>query len=134
MVKTPKVAGTYADEFNIYACPPEDFRVKVDRAREAAEAASRNPDDILFSAAGPAVAGHTEADYTRLRDDMARLAGVDPERIDRGYQKRKYPHGFGSQPSEMIAALEEAGCQRYYLQMFAGGPDDHDMILDSYRG
>ncbi len=134
MVKTPRVAGMYADEFNIYACPPEDFLVKVERTREAAEKAGRDPDDILITSAGPAIAGPTEADYVRLRDNMAELTGVDPGRIDSGYEKRRYPHGYGEKPAEMIAALEEVGCQRYYLQMFAGGPDDYDMILDTYQG
>ena len=134
MVKTPRVAGMYADEFNIYACPPEDFLVKVERTREAAEKAGRDPDDILITSAGPAIAGPTKADYVRLRDHMAELTGVDPGRIDSGYEKRKYPHGYGEKPAEMLAALEEVGCQRYYLQMFAGGPDDSDMILDSYQG
>lgn len=134
MVKTPLAAGTYADEFNIYACPPEDFRVKVERTREAAEAAGRDPESILISCAGPAVAGPEKADYERLRDEMAGLVGVDAGRIDGGYRKRKYPTGWGSTPSEMVAELEDLGCSRYYLQMFVGNEDDRDMVLSTYRG
>jgi hypothetical protein len=33
----------------------------------------------------------------------------------------------------MLAALGEAGCSRFYPQMFLGNPDDFDTILDAYR-
>jgi alkanesulfonate monooxygenase SsuD/methylene tetrahydromethanopterin reductase-like flavin-dependent oxidoreductase (luciferase family) len=134
MVETPRVAGEYADEFNIYACPVDDFRVKVERAREAAEAAGRNPDNLLISSAGPAIAAQSESDYERLKNTMADLLEIEPGRLAGGYRKRAYPHGFDHQPAEMIAALEEAGCQRFYLQMFLGDPNDYDMIYTAYRG
>jgi hypothetical protein len=36
----------------------------------------------------------------------------------------------------MIAALEEAGCQRFYPQMLIGedDPADFDTIMDAYMG
>jgi alkanesulfonate monooxygenase SsuD/methylene tetrahydromethanopterin reductase-like flavin-dependent oxidoreductase (luciferase family) len=117
MVETPTVAGEYADEFNIYACPVDDFRVKVKRAREAAEAAGRDPDNLLISSAGPAVAAQSESAYERLKNTMADLLDIEPGRLAGGYRKRGYPHGFGDQPAEMIATLEEAGCQRFYLRV-----------------
>jgi hypothetical protein len=32
----------------------------------------------------------------------------------------------------MLQALGEAGCQRFYPQMFLGNPADYDIILDAY--
>ena len=132
-VETPRVAGTYADEFNIYACPPEDFALKATRARQAAEKAGRDPQSLLISSAGPAIAAPDQSSYERLRDQMAELAGVEVGRLEGGYRKRRYPTGWGDQPVKGMAELEEAGCQRYYLQMFQGDPADYDMILDTYQ-
>jgi hypothetical protein len=33
----------------------------------------------------------------------------------------------------MLDRLEEAGCQRFYPQMFLRNPEDFDIILDAYR-
>ena len=56
-----------------------------------------------------------------------------PDHIEMVYRRRGYPHGSGSQPAEMLAALEEAGCRRFYPQMFLDNPRDFDLILDAYR-
>jgi hypothetical protein len=34
----------------------------------------------------------------------------------------------------MLAALEEAGCQRFYAQAFAADVDMYEAIFDAYRG
>ena len=39
--KTPRLAGTYADEFNVY--PGRDLEIRIDRARAAATAAGPRP-------------------------------------------------------------------------------------------
>jgi hypothetical protein len=63
---------------------------------------------------------------------LAEQAKSTPERIEHVYEQRGYPHGSGSKASEMLHALEESGCQRFYPQMFLGNPADYDMILDAY--
>jgi hypothetical protein len=55
-----------------------------------------------------------------------------PERIETIYEERGYPHGSGSRPAEMLAALEEAGSQRCYPQLLLGSVDQFDLILDAY--
>ena len=58
------------------------------------------------------------------------------DRVKEVYEERAYPHGPGSKGAEMIAALEDAGCQRYYPQVFLDEDDlsDFDVILDAYAG
>ena len=87
-----------------------------------------------MSSAGPAIAAEHESDYRRLLEKLAELTKQTPEHIEETYEKRQWPHGHGSKPAETMAALEEAGCQRFYLQMFAAAPDEFDTILDAYRG
>lgn len=131
--KTPRIAGRYADEFNIYACSPEQYEAKRDLARKTAVEAGRDPEAILFSTACPAIAARKEADYRRLLESLAEQTHSTPERIEEVYERRGYPHGSGGKASEMLAALGEAGCRRFYPQMFLGNPDDYDLILDAYR-
>jgi alkanesulfonate monooxygenase SsuD/methylene tetrahydromethanopterin reductase-like flavin-dependent oxidoreductase (luciferase family) len=132
-VKTPRVAGQFADEFNIYACPPDEYASTRETARKAALEVGRDQDSILFSTACPAIAARDESNYRRLLLKLAGRTNSTPERIEEVYEERGYPHGSGSKPAEMLAALEEAGCQRFYPQMFLGDPDDYDIILDAYR-
>lgn len=127
-----EITARYADEYNLYACPPERFRTVVDQTRSLAGEFGREPDEIFWSSAGPALAAKSESDYRDLLDKMAALTGRDPERIKAVYQERSIPHGSGAQASEMVAALEEAGCQRYYLQIFGFGRDSFDIILEAY--
>ena len=131
--KTPALAGRHANEFNIYACPPDQYVAKRELAEKTAADAGRDPGSILFSAASPAIAARKETDYRRLLDMLAERTRSTPERIEMVYRGRGYPHGSGSQSVEMLAALEEAGCRRFYSQMFLDDPRDFDLILDAYR-
>jgi hypothetical protein len=96
--------------------------------------AGRDPDSIFLSTAGPAVAARKESDYRRLLERHAAKTKSTPERIETVYTERGYPHGSGAKPAEMVAALGEAGCQRFYMQMFLGDAQDLDTVLDAYRG
>jgi alkanesulfonate monooxygenase SsuD/methylene tetrahydromethanopterin reductase-like flavin-dependent oxidoreductase (luciferase family) len=130
--RTPRLAGRYADEYNIYACPPDQFEAKRELARATAIESGRDPDALLISTAAPAIAAKSESDYRRLLHILAERTRSTPERITEVYQARGYPHGSGSKPAEMLLALEEVGCRRFYPQMFLGNPADYDLILDAY--
>ena len=134
-IKTPRLAGMFADEFNIYACSPDEFAEKATRARDAAEAAGRDPDALVMTAAGPAVAAEDEETYRSLLSAMAELTGSSPEHIVETYRGRAWPHGPGAQAAEMLEELEAAGCRRYYMQMFgAVDLDLYDSIFAAFGG
>jgi alkanesulfonate monooxygenase len=133
-VKTPRIAGRFADELNIYSCLPEQYREKRETAQRHAVEAGRDPGSIMFSAASPAIAAQKESDYRALLDAFAELTDQTTERIEEVFTERGYPHGSGSRPAEMLAALEEAGCQRFYAQTFAADVDMYEAIFDAYRG
>ncbi len=73
---------------------------------------------MFLSSASPAIAALKETDYRRILELHAAKTKSTPEHIEEVYSKRGYPHGSGSKASEMLAALGEAGCQRFYMQMF----------------
>lgn len=131
--KTPALAGRFADECNIYACLPEQYVAKRERAEKAAAEGGRDPGSILFSSVSPGIAARKEPDYRRLLEIHADRFHSTPERIETVYQERGYPHGSGSKPAEMLAALEEAGCSRFYPQLLLGNFEDFDLILDAYE-
>ncbi|MDJ0497554.1 MAG: LLM class flavin-dependent oxidoreductase [Acidimicrobiia bacterium] len=115
-VKTPRLAGTYADELNAYPAAPEDYAVKVGRARAAASMAGRDPAALLISSSGQMVAADTEQDY---RDKIAEIAAgmeVDPERYEQEAAKRNAPRGTWEQVRTILAGMEEVGLSRFYFQ------------------
>ncbi len=127
------IAARYADEYNLYARDPETYREVIANTSRELEKVGRPPDAIFWTSAGPALAAKKESDYRRLLGELAEMTGQDPERIEAVYEERHYPHGSGSKPAEMMAALEEAGCRRYYMQIFNTSVTNFDMILDAYR-
>jgi alkanesulfonate monooxygenase SsuD/methylene tetrahydromethanopterin reductase-like flavin-dependent oxidoreductase (luciferase family) len=132
--KTPRLAGLYGDEFNIYAGPPDYFMNRAAVARGWAEEAGRDPAALFLSSASPAVAARKESDYRKILESHAAKTRSTPERIESVYQERGYPHGSGSKASEMLEALAEAGCDRYYMQMFVRDATVLDLALEAYRG
>jgi len=134
--KARRIIALYGDEYNIYATTPERYREIVDLTTEELVEAGREPDSIFWTTASPGLAAKKDADYRRLLEQLADRTGSTTERIAQIYEERGYPHGPGSKGAEMIAALEEAGCQRYYPQVFLDEDDlsDFDVILDAYQG
>jgi len=113
-VKTPRLAGTYADEFNVYAGPDLDRR--IGRARDAAAAAGRDPDTILMSSAARVVGAPTRADLDETLDAFAADAGLEPGQFRDRLQRAGTPIGTYGQLRERFAAMEAAGITRFYLQ------------------
>jgi alkanesulfonate monooxygenase SsuD/methylene tetrahydromethanopterin reductase-like flavin-dependent oxidoreductase (luciferase family) len=134
--KARRIAALYADEYNLYARTPDDYRDKREATRALAAEIGRNPDEILWSSAGPGVAAKKEADYRDMMEAMAERTGRDVEYIENAWDERGYPHGSGSKPAEMLAALEDAGCERFYPQVFLGEDDParFDLVIDAYMG
>jgi alkanesulfonate monooxygenase SsuD/methylene tetrahydromethanopterin reductase-like flavin-dependent oxidoreductase (luciferase family) len=112
--KTPHLAGTYADEFNVY--PGPDLETRVERARDAAGQAGRDPSALLISSAGAVVTGATEAEVDAQLDEMATGPGMSRDELAEHHQRRNTPIGTYGQLKAYFAHLENAGVERFYLQ------------------
>jgi alkanesulfonate monooxygenase len=134
--KARRITALYADEYNLYAKKPDEYAEIVKTTRDLATQHGRDPDEISWSSAGPGVAARKESEYRRLLEGLAERTGHTPEHVEEVWDKRGYPHGSGSKPAEMIAALEEAGCQRFYPQVFLAedDPSDFDIVFEAYMG
>lgn len=114
--RTPTLAGTYADEFNIFPSPDGPGE-KIALAREVAAAAGRDPQALLVSTAFPAVVSATEDEVDQRFAEMGRRRGADPDRLRRRYDELGIPFGTPGRFAEGLAALADLGVTRVYFQM-----------------
>ena len=126
--RTPRLAGAYADEFNLMIHDPADIRTRVERAREAAEEAGRDPAALRISVMAPVIAGRDAAAFAGVLHRMSEAdpMGRDAATLEERYRQRGLPVGTADEVQANLAALAEAGVSRLYLQHF--GPFDHDLL------
>jgi alkanesulfonate monooxygenase SsuD/methylene tetrahydromethanopterin reductase-like flavin-dependent oxidoreductase (luciferase family) len=109
--RTPTLAGTRADEYNFFVCPADEARQKIAVMREAA--GERRVEATVM---GPALVGRTEAEYQGRLEERAASRDMSPEDYERRLADHGVPVGTPDRVAETIAALEEAGVQRFYVQ------------------
>jgi alkanesulfonate monooxygenase len=125
--KTPYLAGTYADEFNIY--PGPDLEKRIERARIAAEAAGRDPDALLLSSAGLVLGAATREQVEESLNERAAEAGMTREELDEHHAHRNTPVGTYDELRDQFAKMEEAGISRFYFQ--AGLSAETEELIDA---
>ena len=91
--KTPRLAGTYADEFNIGIRDPATLEDRITKVRAAAEAAGRDPEAILFSVATPVLTGADQAGYRSRLEAMASSRDRSPEEHEEAWRSAGIPVG-----------------------------------------
>ena len=111
--RTPRLAGMKADEYNFFVCAPDEARTKIATMREAAG-------DRLVEATvmGPVVIGRTETEYRARLVDFAEQFGNGraPEELEESWKGSGMIFGTADRAQEAIAALEDVGVQRIYVQ------------------
>jgi alkanesulfonate monooxygenase SsuD/methylene tetrahydromethanopterin reductase-like flavin-dependent oxidoreductase (luciferase family) len=118
--RTPTLAGTRADEYNVFICPAEEAREKIGVMRAAA--GDRQVETTMM---GPVTVAATDAELAELLDKAARRRNIAVEDVARRWDSAGVIYGTPSRVAEKVAALEEAGVQRLYLQW---------LDLDDYEG
>ncbi len=112
--KTPRLAGTYADEFNVY--PGPNMAARVERFRHAAVEADRDPETIRLSSSGQVVAATTAAELDDLLNENAATAGITRDELEAFYEQRHTPRGTYEQVREQLDEFSRLGISRFYLQ------------------
>lgn len=111
--KTPALAARFAHEYNQWRAPLETVRERLARVTAACEAIGREELPV-WSVAGTAGVGTTEADIERRADDANTTAA------------NLRASGFAGTPAEVVdvlGGLAEAGASRFYFQI----RDFHDL-------
>jgi F420-dependent oxidoreductase-like protein len=106
--RTPRLAATYADEFNLAFRSLADTEAQFVRVRAACEERGRDPSSLRLSAAQTVCCGADEAEVGR----RAAAIGRDPAALR--------AHGAAGTPDEVVARLEAfaaIGAETVYLQV-----------------
>jgi len=118
--RTPRLAATYADEFNLPFSSLADTEAQFARVRAACEARGRDPGTLTLSAAQVVCCGADEAEVVR----RAAAIGRRPEELR--------ANGAAGTPDEVVArllAFADAGAGTVYLQVLDLDDLDHIRLL-----
>lgn len=122
--RTPTLAGTRADEFNLFICPAEDAKARIDVMREAA-----GDRQVEATVMGPALVGANDEVYQERLARAAVARDMSPEDLEQRFVENGIPVGTPDRVAETISALEEAGVERMYIQWL--DLDDLDTMKDT---
>jgi len=118
--RTPRLAVTYAAEFNLGFASPEDSSRQFDLVRDACRAQDRVPSTLALSVAQVVCCGTTESDIARRAAAIGRE--VDELRVN----------GLCGTPDEVVDKLgrfADIGTSRTYLQVLDLADLDHLGLL-----
>ena len=118
--RTPRLAATYADEFNLAFSSMERSAEQFQLVRSACEAAGRDPDELVYSVAQTVCCGSDDAEVARRAANIGR----DADELRAG--------GLAGTPDELVKRLEqwaELGAGRVYLQVLDLDDLDHIALL-----
>ncbi|HEY0950478.1 LLM class F420-dependent oxidoreductase [Nocardioides sp.] len=114
--RTPRLAATYADEFNLPFVDEETTAAQFARVREACAAQQRDPESLTLSNALVLCVGADEAEVAR----RAAAIGREPAELR--------TNGLAGTPAEVVDKIGRyaaLGAQRIYLQVLDLADLDH---------
>ena len=130
--RSPYLAGTYADEYNLALLTPiDDLEARIRRAREAAVAAGRPPGALRVSAMGPVIVGTDQTSYRRRLEQGAAYRRMDADELEASFAECLLPHGTPHQVADQMARLAGLGVTRFYVQSI--GSWDESLMAESFE-
>jgi F420-dependent oxidoreductase-like protein len=106
--KTPRLAATYADEYNVPFSGEADTAAAFGRVREACAAAGRHETSMIYSAAQTVCCGRSAAELDRR---AARIGKPLDELRETGLA------GTPDEIAKKISGFEQIGAEHMYLQV-----------------
>ncbi len=107
--RTPMLAATFADEFNVPFASLDTVKTQFERVRDSVEANGRSVDSMTYSAAFVVCAGRDHA-------EVARRAAAIGRELDE-LRANSPLVGTPGEIVEHLGPVAEAGVQRVYLQL-----------------
>jgi F420-dependent oxidoreductase-like protein len=120
--RTPRLAATYAQEFNVPFAPVDAFAPACDHVRRACERVGRDPSSMRYSVATIVCVGDDEATYRR----RAEAIGHDPDAL-----RQTASAGVVGEVIERLRAFGAAGAEAAYLQVLDLDDLDHIRLIAS---
>jgi F420-dependent oxidoreductase-like protein len=118
--RTPRLAATYAAEFNMPFSSLDDSVAQFQRVRAACQAIGRDPADLVYSAAQVVCCASDDAGLERRAATIGRT--VDDLR-------QNGLCGTPTQVADQLAVFAESGVDRVYLQFLTLDDLDHLRLL-----
>ncbi len=109
--RTPKLAGSQADEYNFFICPADQAKQKIGVMREAA-----GNREVEATVMGGALVGSTDAVFRERLAKAAAARRITPKELEDRYVNNGFPIGTPGRVAETVAGLSEAGVERIYVQ------------------
>ncbi len=127
--RTIPLAAKYGNEWNGTSQTPDEFKERRQLLRDLCQSYGRDPDSVRCSLMITLFTGRTDGELKSRIEKVAgimtkspRMAGATPESLTE--QGRLV--GTPSQVVEKLQQYEEAGCERFMLQLF--DYDDMDVL------
>lgn len=114
--RTPTLAGRFADEYNQSPAPVNVLAENIKTMRDAAEAAGRDPADIVTSIMGSVLVGSDEGSYRDHLSTAALERNAEPKDLAERFTKAGMPVGPTDKARDLMAQWEEAGVNRFYVR------------------
>ncbi len=118
--RTPRLAATYADEYNVAFSKLDETAASFGRVRDAVAAAGRAPDSMIYSVAHTVCCGRDEAELAR----RAAAIGRKPEEL-----RENGLTGTPAEIADQIGRFAALGAQVTYLQVLDLSDLDHLALL-----
>ncbi len=118
--RTPRLAATFADEYNVPFGSLDDTAAAFGRVREACAAAGRHETSMIYSAAQVVCCGRTQAELDRRATAIGRKADD---------LKASGLAGTPDEVAEKIGKFAELGAEHIYLQVLDLQDLDHLELL-----
>lgn len=131
--RTPRLAGRYCDEFNVFPNQASDLAGRIETCRAAAVATGRDPDSLRLSFTLVPIAGSDRASYRKVLAREAKERERPPDHLEKRLRARGIPHGSADQVRHQLQALVALGISRFYLQCFSAGPSELAEIVAPFR-
>jgi alkanesulfonate monooxygenase SsuD/methylene tetrahydromethanopterin reductase-like flavin-dependent oxidoreductase (luciferase family) len=109
--RTPTLAGTRADEYNLFDCTVDEAKAKIEVMRAAA--GDRHVEATMMGMVR--IAG-SEDELTKVLERAAARRSITAEEMRQRWDASGVVYGTPSMVAERMAAFEEAGVERFYLQ------------------
>ena len=120
--RTPRLAATYAKEFNLPFPPLDYYGTAIDQVRAACEKYGRDPASLQYTVAQVVCVGSDDAEFRR----RAAAIGREPDELRE--------NGCAGSPDEVVGRLRAfaaAGAEAAYLQVLDLDDLDHLRLIAS---
>jgi len=130
--KTPRLAGRFADEYNMFMTDPGTLAARLEHMRASATENGRDPDSIKISMISQILSGADEAEYRANLEAAAASRDMEPGELEERYTSRGMLAGTHEQIAARVGEIKEMGVGRLYIQYYAdlGDIDRAKMAAD----